>query len=120
MLPYFVSGFSAYSCCSNPFGPVIPVGAHGLGNTAPPAFIGDGWNGNSGGWASGECHTEGIGKCGQGPDLAVDPRIMNGYGINPLHIGNLQSPGLCFMAANRPCSETSTVVPRMDYTFATS
>lgn len=26
----------------------------------------------------------------QGPDLAVDPRIASGYGIDPLKIGNLQ------------------------------
>mmetsp|Transcript_9629 Transcript_9629/g.19296 ORF Transcript_9629/g.19296 Transcript_9629/m.19296 type:complete len:107 (+) Transcript_9629:107-427(+) len=56
----------------NPFGPEIPLGAHGLFGSAPPV----------GGWESGECATRGVAQCGGGPAPAVTPG--HGWGVkNP-------------------------------------
>mmetsp|Transcript_8564 Transcript_8564/g.20240 ORF Transcript_8564/g.20240 Transcript_8564/m.20240 type:complete len:110 (+) Transcript_8564:50-379(+) len=55
----------------NPFGPIIPLGAHGLGGSAPPV----------GGWESGECNTNGQAQCGSGPAPMVAPG--HGWGVKP-------------------------------------
>ena len=41
---------------ANPFGPKIPLGAHGAFGSAPPT---------ASGWSSGECNTNGQAQCGQ-------------------------------------------------------
>jgi len=41
---------------NNPFGPKIPLGAHGQNGSAPPG---------RGGWSSGECNFNGQAQCGQ-------------------------------------------------------
>mmetsp|Transcript_17384 Transcript_17384/g.26909 ORF Transcript_17384/g.26909 Transcript_17384/m.26909 type:complete len:130 (+) Transcript_17384:283-672(+) len=56
---------------NNPFGPKIPLGAHGAFGSAPPA--------NGGGWTSGECNTNGQAQCGSGPAPAVTRH--HGWGV---------------------------------------
>mmetsp|Transcript_44040 Transcript_44040/g.138977 ORF Transcript_44040/g.138977 Transcript_44040/m.138977 type:complete len:137 (+) Transcript_44040:538-948(+) len=51
---------------NNPFGPKIPLGAHGSWGSAPPA----------GGWSSGECNFNGQAQCGRGPA----PMVATGHG----------------------------------------
>jgi len=57
---------------NNPFGPKIPLGAHGAYGSAPPG---------AGGWASGECNTNGQAQCGMGPAPMVYVGSTNPYGV---------------------------------------
>lgn len=57
---------------NNPFGPKIPLGAHGQNGSAPPG---------RGGWSSGECNFNGQAQCGQGPAPMVYVGPNNPYGV---------------------------------------
>lgn len=80
----------------NPFGPKVPLGAHGANGSTP------GQSG-FGGWASGECNFNGQAQCGMGPAPAVSTAGGNPYGVvappasgvgsgNLLNTGNLVNP----------------------------
>jgi len=60
---------------NNPFGPKIPLGAHGVYGSAPP--------GGSGEWASGECNFNGQAQCGMGPAPLVYSGSKVDYGVKP-------------------------------------
>ena len=59
----------AWTGANNPFGPKIPLGAHGAYGSAPPT---------ASGWSSGECNFNGQAQCGMGPA----PKVWAG-GNNP-------------------------------------
>ncbi|MGB1597407.1 MAG: hypothetical protein ACPIOQ_31915 [Promethearchaeia archaeon] len=76
----------AWTGANNPFGPKIPLGAHGAYGSAPPT---------ASGWSSGECNFNGQAQCGMGPAPKVWAGGSNPYAVKapPQHGIGSGKPG---------------------------